>query len=99
MLDKWWTKLYPHIFKKPCKTCLVQATCKALSDRPWDRKSCDLKNEWRSREYKVEAFLNNLECFCLTSLFLFGMVLCIVTFCFGFWKWYDIGKILWVKFV
>lgn len=92
MLDDLWKKVYPHIFKKPCRTCLVQAKC--LNSPYLERPKCDLKTEWRSREYKVETFLNNVELFCFGSFFFGGIILCIVTFFLGFWKWYDIGKML-----
>lgn len=93
MLDDWWKKLYPHLFKKPCKTCLVQATCRAPAE-PWKRQSCDLKNKWRHREYKVETFLNNVELTFFGLFFIGGILICVVTFFLGFWKWYDIGKMI-----
>jgi hypothetical protein len=91
MLDDWWKKAYPYLFKKPCNTCLTLATCQ--NKQPWQR-TCETKTEWRSKEYKVETFLNNVECVFAVSIFILGCVLMIATFFLGFWKWYDIGRML-----
>jgi len=89
MLDTLWEKLYPHIFKKPCKICLVQATCKR-PDEPWKGNSCDLKNKWSSRKYKVTNFLDNIEMwFCLIIIFSVSGWL-FITFFLGIWKWVDL---------
>ena len=92
MLDDWWKKAYPYIYKKPCKTCLVKAKCENTS--VLERKRCDIKLDWRSREYKVETFLNNVECVFFVSVFIFGCILMVVTFGLGLWKWAEIGRMM-----
>jgi len=92
MLDDIWKKVYPHIYKKPCNICLVKAKCENAS--VLKRKRCDLKLAWRSREYKVETFLNNVEVVLFGIVFILGIILFVATFFLGFWKWYDIGRML-----
>jgi hypothetical protein len=93
MLDKWWEKLYPHIFKKPCKVCLVQATC-IRPDEPWKGNSCDLKNKWISIKYKVTNFLDTIEMWFFIGISFVVFLWIGVTFGFGIWKWIEliIGK-------
>lgn len=90
MLDDWWKKLYPKIYKKPCGTCLVKAKC--LNVESWKRPQCDLKDTWRQREYLVETFLNNVEMWFFMILFFIGIALFVSTFGFGIWKWIEIIK-------
>ena len=92
MLDKLWEKAYPHIFKKPCKICLVQASCNR-PDEPWRSESCELKNKWRSRKFKVENFLDSTEMWTWVIIILIVCLWIGVTFGFGIWKWVElIGK-------
>jgi len=92
MLAECWDKLYPKVFKSPCKICLVRAACK--SPEPWNRKSCEDKNKWRHRRYIGETFLNNVEVVLFGVTFILGCILAVITFFFGFWKWWDISKML-----
>ena len=90
MLDDWWKKLYPKLYKKPCGTCLVNAKC--LNTESWKRPPCELKSNWRKREYLVETFLNNVEMWFFFTVFIFGITITLGTFGLGIWKWVEIFK-------
>ena len=87
MLDRMWKKVYPHIFKKPCYTCLTLAACQ--NKHPWQR-DCDIKRIWKAREYKVETKLDFTEAVIAMSMFITFIALICATFILGLWKWCDL---------
>lgn len=90
MLETLWRKLYPYIFKNPCDICLVKAKC---TNAPlFQKPRCDIEKRWKTRSYKVEVFLNNIELYWIKIIFFIGAAFCVITFGLGFCKWYDIIK-------
>ncbi len=68
-------------YLKPCKKCLVQATC-----RPF-KVDCDSWNQFINQRDRVESIGNNIETYILLAAIIIGMLLIAATFGLGIVKW------------
>lgn len=90
MLSKIWKKIYPRIFRNPCDVCLVKSKCK---NTPYSMKQiCILEDKWLNRQSKIVTILNDTELYLFIFSLILGTLLIILTFVFGLWKWFEIGK-------
>jgi len=91
MLDEFFVSLIERAH--PCKTCLVQATCNpAPHDRPLTmiKKKCNKYTAFLNTKDLADTTGNNIEVFSFITFFVLGVILFIITFGLGLWKWVEL---------
>ena len=80
-------------FWHPCKKCLVQAKC---NPAPHDKSMTminieyDKYNRFVYRKSLVESLGDTIDVYSAIACFIVGIILILLTFIFGCWKWVEL---------